>query len=88
MNRLFLFIAFLCFIGCSEKELCYECKTTMTTTVSVSVAGYPQTSTTTTTKCGTEEEIADYEREGTLTSSSTVSGISATVRTVTRCTPE
>lgn len=70
------------FIDCS-KEKCWDCVTTMTTTVNVPVEGYPQTTTVTNVVC--DEDIEAYEKEGTFTVTATISGISATVKTVTKC---
>ena len=77
------------FVGCekySKENKCWNCVTTITTTVSVPLEGYPQTTTMTKIVCDKDVEDKEaYEREGTLTITSTVSGISTTVRTVTNC---
>ena len=82
MRKMIILLALAAIVGC-ENNGCHECTTTITTSVSVQLDGYPQTSTVENTVC--DEDIENYEREGTFTVSATVSGISATSRSVTRC---
>lgn len=79
-----LFIAVILFaIGCSKdgsSESCYVFDTKIVTTVSPNLAGYPQTTTTTTEKCGlTPDEAKSFAQSLTSTSHSTASGHSITV---------
>ena len=84
MKKILIILIALSLLSC-DKEECYTCTTIMTTTVNMDLPGYPQTIKTTTVKCGTEEDISNYEKEGTASTTVTVQGISAISRARTNC---
>lgn len=81
MKHLFLIFAIcICAAGCKK---CYQCTTTVTTTVT---GQSPQTGTSNSDVCDkSASEIAEYERNGTNTATSSVGGFTSTVRSVTTC---
>jgi|GEM_PF-2362165 len=72
-----------------EKTYCWKCIYTQKTTVSPSIAGYPQTTSSTTTPCDlTESQARDVENAAKSTASSTAGGYTATVTTTMVCTKQ
>jgi hypothetical protein len=80
----------LVFISCGKNEgiftACYTCTTTITTTTSPSLQGYPQTTTTTTTPCDlTAKQAREVEEGMTATSTTTSAGYAITVKSTCKC---
>ena len=84
MKKLLLVIAVSTIVfGCKKDDStsgCYDCTTTMTTTVSVPTPGYPQTSVVTQSGCD-----GLSPQTGTTTATATIQGISATTTTTVVC---
>ncbi|MBP6731797.1 MAG: hypothetical protein KA149_07050 [Chitinophagales bacterium] len=81
MKQLFLIFA-ICFFAAGCKK-CYQCTTTVTTSVTGQSS---QTGTDRSEVCDkSASEIEQYERDGTGTATSSVGGFTSTVRSVTSC---
>lgn len=83
---LFLFVALTATVfSCkkeSEKKYCWKCITTVTMTPS-SAGG---TGTSTNTVCDqSEEQIRNYEKAGTQTTTSSAGGVTVTMKSTTKC---
>lgn len=91
MKKLLLiasFVGFLLLTGCegqqkSSETFCWDFNTTIVTSISgASVPGYPQTVRSKSTQCGlTEEQAEQVVKTLTTTTTSSVQGIKATIKT-------
>jgi len=80
---LFILLSYSC-----EKigNACYTCTTTIVTTVSVAVPGYPSTDKTVVEKCDwSASDAKKFEEDQTATATTSAGGVSATAKSTCKC---
>jgi len=93
MKRAFITLVFLALVSLSCNKdgsgiftYCFTCTTTLTTTVSPSLSGYPQTTKSSTDECNiTEKQARELESLMTKSTTTTSSGYTITVKAVCKC---
>lgn len=85
-NVLIISLALVAVMATNGCKKCVDCRLTTTTTYSPQQTfDPPEPITVTFETCGTNKEIEDVEKTGTITATTTTQGITVTIKDVTRC---